>query len=183
MTLRKVLSPCVVIVVVAFSALAGVTFSKPALLTSAGQSSDIAVVKALLNTKLKLGVEVKPLAQVEDLAGAKTLIVVVGASTKGLGAAGLDIDKETSRTKALLKAAKEKGIQILALHTGGEARRGKTSNDLIEIVVPQSQQVVVVASGNKDKIFTNLASKAGIPLAEVESLAAAGEAVKAAFKE
>ena len=181
--MKRLLSPIVVIIALAFPVAAAVTFSKPALLTSAGQSSDIAVVKALLNTKLKLGVEVKPLAQVEDLAGVKTLIVVVGASTKGLGAAGLDIDKEIARTKTLLKAAKEKGIQVLALHTGGEARRGKTSNDLIEIVVPQSQQVVIVASGNKDKIFTNLASKTGISLTEVASLAAAGDSVKAAFKE
>ena len=159
------------------------SFSRPGLITSVGQSSDIAIIKALLNTKLKLGLEVNPLAKASDLAGAKTLVIVLGASTKGLGAAGIDMGQETERTKALLKAAREQGVQILAMHVGGEARRGKSTNDLIELVVPESQHVVVVASGNKDKFFNTLAAKRGIPVTEAASLAAAGDAVKSLFKE
>ncbi len=67
------------------------------------------------------------------------------------------------------------------LHTGGEARRGKTSNDLIDIVVPEADQVVVVASGNKDKVFNTLAAARKAPVVEVEKLAGVGAAVKAAF--
>jgi hypothetical protein len=159
------------------------TFLKPGLITSIGQSSDIAVVKALLNTKLKLGLEAKSLAQPADLSGVKTLVVVLGASVKGLGAAGLNFDQEMERTKALLKAAEEKGIPILAMHVGGEARRGKTTNDLIESIVPKSKYIVVVASGNKDKLFSTMAAKHGVPVAEVSNLAAAGDAVKSLFKE
>ena len=159
------------------------TFSKPGLITSIGQSSDIAVVKALLNTKLKLGLEAKALAQVADLSGMKTLVVVLGASVKGLGTAGLNFDQEMDRAKVMLKAAKEKDIQILTMHVGGEARRGKTTNDLIESIVPESKHIVVVASGNKDKIFNTMAAKHGIPVAEVPNLAAAGDAVKSLFKE
>jgi len=159
------------------------SFSRPGLITSVGQSSDIAIIKALLNTKLKLGLEVNPLAKASDLAGAKTLVIVLGASTKGLGAAGIDMGQETERTKALLKAAREQGVQILAMHVGGEARRGKSTNDLIELVVPESQHVVVVASGNKDKFFNALAAKRAIPVTEAASLAAAGDAVKSLFKE
>jgi hypothetical protein len=160
-----------------------VTFLKPGLITSIGQSSDIAVIKVLLNNKMKLGLDAKPLAQVADLANIKSLILVVGASTKGLGAAGLNVDQETERAKALLKAAKERGAQILVMHTGGEARRGKTTNDLISLVVPEAEYVVVVAGGNKDKLFQSLAAKRGTPVMEVDTLAAAGEAVKAVFKE
>jgi hypothetical protein len=156
---------------------------RPVLVTSIGQSSDIVVVKALLNTQLKLDLAVKPLAQPADLAGLRGLIMVVGASAKGLGAAGLDMPKETARTLELIKAAHEQKIPILALHTGGEARRGKTTNDLIALVVPEADHVVVVASGNKDRIFHTLAEKKGIPVVEVEKLAAAGEAVKAALKD
>jgi hypothetical protein len=161
---------------------AGVAFSGPGLITSVGQSSDVAIAKVLLNTQLKLGLDYKPLAQPADLAGMKTLIVVLGASTKGLGAAGIDMDKEIARTKALMKAAHDAGIKVLAMHTGGEARRGKTSNDLIEIVVPQADYVIVVAAGNKDKFFNTLAEKGRIPVVEVEKTAQAGEAVKAVFK-
>ncbi len=161
---------------------AGVTFTGPGLITSVGQSSDVAIVKVLLNTQLKLGLEYKPLAQPADLAGKKTLVVVLGASTKGLGAAGIDMDKEIARTKALIKAAHDAGVKVLAMHTGGEARRGKTSNDLIEIVVPQADYVIVVAAGNKDKFFNTLGEKAKVPVVEVQKMVQAGEAVKAVFR-
>lgn len=158
-------------------------FSKPGLITAIGQSSDIAVVKALLNTKLKLGLEIKPMAQPADLADFKTVVMVLGASTKGMGSAGLDLDKEMERAKILVKAAKEKGIKILGLHVGGESRRGKTTNDLLEIVLPECTHIVVVASGNKDKLFNTLAAKNSVPVTEVPNLAAAGDTVKALFQE
>ncbi len=158
-------------------------FEGPGVLSSIGQSSDIAVVKVLLNTKLKLGLHVKPLAEASDLAGQKTLIVVVGASTKGLGAAGLDIDKEAARGRALLSAARERGIGIIVLHTGGQSRRGKTTDDLIKLTVAQADHVIVVASGNRDKICQGALGGRVVPVIEVDSLAAVGDAVKAVFKE
>lgn len=162
---------------------AAATFAKPALITSIGQSSDIVVVKALLNTQLKMDLGVNALAQPADLAGIKTLIVVVGSSAKGLGAAGLDMPKEIARAQALLAAARAQKIGVLVLHTGGESRRGKTSNDLIDIVVPAADQIIVVAGGNKDKVFNTLAAARQTPVMEVERLAGVGAAVKAAFGE
>lgn len=159
----------------------GVTFDKPGLITSAGQSSDASIVKVLINSKLKLGLDFKQVAKPEDLNGVKTLVVVVGASTKGLGAAGIDIDQEMDRTKQLLKVAREKKIKVLVMHTGGESRRGKTSNDVIELVVPDADYVVVVSTGNKDKFFNKLAEKKGIPVVEVDKIADAGEVIKGVF--
>ena len=162
---------------------AEVKFVKPGVITTIGQSSDIAVVKALLNNKLKLGLDVKPTAQAADLDGVKTMVVVLGASTKGLGAAGINLDQEKERAKALMKAAKEKSVQVLALHVGGESRRGKTTDDLIELCICDSKQVVVVASGNKDKFFDKQAEKCNVPVSEVANLAAAGDTVKTLFAE
>jgi hypothetical protein len=161
---------------------AEVVLARPGIITSVGQSADVAIVKALLNTQLKLGLEYKPLAQPADIAGMKTVVVVVGASAKGLGTAGLDMDKEIARARAVVKAARDQGAQILVMHTGGEARRGKTTNDLIDIIVPEASYVVVLASGNKDKYFTTLAARKGTPLSEVEKLAAAGDVVRLLFK-
>lgn len=160
---------------------AAATLEAPALITSVGQSSDIVVVKALLNTQLKLGFTVNGVAQPADLAGIKTLIIVVGSSAKGLGAAGLDMAKETARAQALLAAARAQKIAVLVLHTGGESRRGKTSNDLIDVVVPAADRIIVVAGGNKDKVFNTLAAPRNVPVVEAERLAGVGEAVKAAF--
>ncbi len=172
---------CAGLAIAASHAVAGPPYARPALIASVGQSSDIVVVKALLNTQLKMGFGVKPLAQPADLSGIKTLVLVVGASAKGLGAAGLDMEKEIARARALMAAARERQIPILVMHTGGEARRGKTSNDLIDLVVPEADHVIVVASGNKDKVFNTLAAKGKAQVAEVEKLAGAGDAVKAAF--
>ena len=169
--------------VTAPGASAQVVFEGPGIITSAGQSSDVAIVKVMLNTQLKLGLEYKPLAQPSDLAGMKTLVMSVGASTKGLGAAGLDMDKEMARATALVKAAKAASIRILVMHTGGEARRGKTSNDLIQIVAPEADYIVVVAAGNKDKLFNTLAAARNVPVVEVARMADAGSAVKAVFKQ
>ena len=186
--MKKALS--VLVVTLAFLALASPApaagppiFDRPGILSSVGQASDIAVVKVLLNTKLKLGLDVKPLAQPADLAGQKVLVVVVGASTKGLGAAGLDVTKEMERAKALLAAAREKKIGVLVLHTGGESRRGKTTDDLVRLVVPMADHVVVVASGNKDKIFQSALGSNKAQVVEVDALAAVGDAVKAVFRE
>ncbi|HEX7486888.1 MAG TPA: DUF6305 family protein [Vicinamibacterales bacterium] len=161
---------------------ADVDFSSPGLLTSVGQSVDVAIVKVLLNTQLKLGLEYKPTAQPADLAGMKTLVVVLGFSTKGLGAAGLDMAKEIARARALMKAARSQGVKVLAMHTGGAARRGRTSDDLIELVVPDADCTIVVASGNQDKLFNQLAAGRHAPVIEVEKTAAVGDAVKAIFK-
>jgi hypothetical protein len=161
---------------------ADVAFSGPGLLTSVGQSVEVAIVKVLLNTQLKLGLEYKPTAQPADLAGMKTLVVVLGFSTKGLGAAGLDMAKEIARARALMKAARSQGVKVLAMHTGGAARRGRTSDDLIELVVPDADCTIVVASGNQDKLFNQLAAGRHAPVIEVEKTAAVGDAVKAIFK-
>ena len=184
MSRRFLVVACVFVLMTAAGAAAQApSFERPGLITSVGQSSDIAIVKVMLNTQLKLGLEYKPLAQPADLAGMKTLVIVAGASTKGLGAAGLDITKEMERATALMKAAKAAGARVLVMHTGGEARRGKTSNDVIQLVVPDADQVVVVAAGNKDKFFNTLAEKRKVPVVEVEKMSDAGAAVKAIFKQ
>ena len=181
--MKRILTAGIGLALLSLSSIASAqaVFERPGVLTSVGQSSDIAIVKVVLNTQLKLGLDAKPLAGLADIEGMKTLVVVVGASTKGLGAAGLDVEKEVARAAALLKAARDKGIRILAIHTGGEARRGKTSNDMIEAVVPNADAVIVVAAGNKDKVFNTLAAKRGAPVVEVERTTNLGEAVKAMF--
>lgn len=160
---------------------AAASFSTPALLTSSGQSADVAIVKALLRAHPTLDLAYKPAAQPADLAGMKTLIVVLGASTKGLGAAGLDMGRELARTRAILKAARDGGLRILAMHVGGAGRRGRTSDDLIAVVVPEADWTIVVASGDRDKLFDRLAAKRGAPVVEVEKAAAAAAAAKALF--
>ena len=182
MSHRVVLVPVLLLAMASRAAAQTASFERPGLLTSVGQSSDVAIVKVMLNTQLKLGLDYRPLAQPAEVAGMKTVVIVLGVSTKGLGAAGLDIAKEMKRATAVVKAARTAGARILVLHTGGEARRGRTSDDVISRVVPDADCVVVVAAGNKDKLFNTLAAKKHIPVVEVESMADAQAAMKTLFK-
>lgn len=164
------------------SALKGPIAQKPALLTSVGQSADHEMVEVLLE---RAAVAYKTVVQAKsgDLAtsGAKTLILVVGGSTKGLGAAGISADAEIARAKAVIAEAKRLGMTIIGLHIGGEARRGELSDKFIEAAIPSCHYVVVVSEGNKDGFFDRLCA-GKIPLDKVDRMAKAVEPLQKAFK-
>lgn len=155
---------------------------KPALLTSVGQSADVEMVKLLLE---KAGVPHKAGAQAKaaELAasGARTLIVVVGGSTKGLGAAGISAEAELERSRALLAEARRLGMTIIGLHVGGEARRGELSDRFIRAVIPDTDYVIVVESGDKDGLFGKLCG-GKIPLVRVERISGAVDPLRKAFQ-
>lgn len=155
--------------------------AKPGIITSAGQSSDAVMVNVLANTQLKLGLDFDPLVQAESLAGYRTLVVVVGASAKGLGAAGINEEQEMARVTALLEQAKAQDAFVLLMHVGGTARRGPSSNPLIEAVAAYADAMIVVRSGNEDGFFTQLAQEYGIPLTEVERIVDAREPLSRLF--
>jgi hypothetical protein len=149
---------------------AGISFETPILVTSAGQSVDIKLAGVLLK---RLGIEYdsNPRATSDDLEGIKTLIVVPGYSSKGLGAAGISRDDEMERVEALLAGAAEADIPVLALHLGGNARRGAQSDDFNARVVRASEMAIVVAQGDEDGFFTEISKEDGIPLTIVEMIA------------
>jgi hypothetical protein len=142
-------------------------FEQPLLLTSAGQSAEVQLA-AVLAKRAELDYSLAKLAASADLAGKKTLVLSLGASLKGLGAAGLDVAQEKERVTQLLADAKQQGIPVLCLHLGGEARRGQLSDDFISTFLPHAQQAIVVKSGNKDGLFSSLCKENQIPLIEVE---------------
>lgn len=148
-------------------------------LTTVGQSPDAVMVKVLLK-RLGLDPVYDPLLNAETLGAAKALIAVVGGSTKGLGAAGIDAESEKIRAVHLLEAARHKGIPILVMHVGGEGRRGTLSDLFIQATAPFGSEFLIVQGANADGIFTQLAQ--GKPLVEVASVSAAqgplGEVLK-----
>jgi hypothetical protein len=155
---------------------------KPALLTSVGQSADIEMVKVLLE-RASVPHKMDAQAKAGDLAasGAKTLVLVVGGSTKGLGAAGISADVELDRSKALIAEGKKLGMTIIGLHVGGEARRGELSDKFVQLAIPACNYVIVVAEGDKDGLFEKLCGTK-IPLDKVERISKAVEPLQKAFK-
>lgn len=153
----------------------------PALVTSGGQSADYQMIATVMD---KQGMEftTSNLATSADLGDAKTLIVVVGGSSKGLGAAGIDADGELDRLNELMSAAKDAGLTIIAMHTGGEARRGDLSDKFISPVFDMADYAIVVSSGDSDNMMHDLCATNGIPMDSIESISDVVSTLPAAFK-
>ncbi|MFC2160386.1 DUF6305 family protein [Acidobacteriota bacterium] len=155
-------------------------FEQPVLITSAGQSAEVQLASVLAK-RAGLNYSLSKTATAQDLVDVKTITLVIGTSLKGLGAAGLDMSQENERVSSLIKAARQFNIPILCLHLGGAQRRGTLSDQMIKTVLPFAQQVIVVNSGNKDGLFTEICTTHNIPLVEVERAAEALEPLKNAF--
>jgi hypothetical protein len=123
----------------------------------------------------KAGVEatVLPMAGPKDLKDAKTLIIVAGFSSKGLGAAGVSREEEMERVTSVLASAKKQQIPILMMHIGGTARRGGQSDDFNTAAAQAADCMIVVKQGDEDGLFSTIASKQKTPIYLVEKMSAA----------
>jgi len=101
----------------------------------------------------------------------KAVIFAIGASLKGMGASGLTLDSEEARLKKVIDLCKQKKIFVMAVHIGGESKRGPAGSDnerMIDAVAPFADYIVVTKDSNKDGRFTKLAAAKKIPLTEIE---------------
>lgn len=138
------------------------------LLTNVGQSADAATMAALLN-KANAVYNENDAATAADLSGYGTLIVVAGASTKGLGSAGISQEDEMNRAKELLAAADAAGMTIVLAHLGGTGRRGNTSDLFIEVCMAYADYMLVVEEGNSDGYFSDYCKANNVPLTLIKN--------------
>ncbi len=138
--------------------------STPFLITTAGQTPDGELVKILCDRAgLKDRYKYDMLAEEKDLAGIKTILLVLGGSGKGLGAAGISVEEEEARVEKLLAAAKKANIYIMGMHIGGEARRGPNSEHFVSYA-GRCAYLIVKSDGNADGYFTKLCGDKKIPM-------------------
>jgi hypothetical protein len=158
------------------------TFQQPAFVTSAGQCVDWQTTKMLVQ-RLGIKFKVNPTVEPAELnkAGAKTMIVVVGHSLKGLGSAGISEKDELDRVKRVLAAARKKKITVVLFHLGGDMRRGPTSQPFIDATLAYSKFVAVYKAGNTDKYFTNYCAKNKIPMVELDKVIDIKDVLKKMF--
>lgn len=152
------------------------------LLTSVGQSPDATMVRVVLR-KMKINAENQPLLRPDGLGGEKILVAVVGGSSKGLGAAGIDKDQEIERVTGLFQAAKQKGMKLLVMHIGGEGRRGTLSDAFIEAAAPHADRLIIVDGGNNDKIFDRLVEGKNVKILTAPNVNGTAEPLKATLSE
>lgn len=114
-----------------------------------------------------------------------TLIVAIGASLKGMGASGLTLEGEEARLKKLLESCRQKKIAVIAVHIGGESKRGPAGSDnerMIDAVAPYADFLVAAKDGNKDGRFTKLAQARKIPYVEVDYALGLVDVLKKVFE-
>jgi len=157
------------------------TWQQPLLITSAGQSAEVQLA-AVLAKRAGLNYALEKTAEPAHLEGFKTLVLSLGASLKGLGAAGLDVPQEKERVRRLLEAAAASDIPVLCLHLGGEARRGQLSDEFISAFLPSARAALVVKSGNQDGLFTRLCREHEIFLMEADRAVNALEPLTTLFR-
>jgi len=115
----------------------------------------------------------------------KAVIFAIGASLKGMGASGLTLDSEEARLKKVIEFCKQKKIFVMAVHIGGESKRGPAGSDnerMIDAVAPLADYLVVTKDSNKDGRFTKLAAAKKIPLTEIEYALGLVDIVKQVFQ-
>ena len=155
-------------------------YQTPVLLTTGGQSADGLFMKNVL-TKEGIEFQYKPLATVADLDSAKTLIMVIGGSSKGLGAARISAEDEIARMTALLDSAAAKRIPVIAAHLGGKNRRGSLSDPFNDLGVQKSNHFFVVKGGDDDGYFKKRTNVRKIPYLMVDKTADLGAPLKLLF--
>jgi hypothetical protein len=173
----------------------------PVLITSCGQSPGPALLKVIfMKADLEYepaAYEVNPLATAEDLAAAKeagtpfkSVIVVMGASLKGMGAAGISMDDELARTAELIQEIRDQGITLIGAHIEGMKRRAQgastgdnTDEQSIDAVAPNSDFLIVKLDGDKDGRFTVISRDNDIPMVTVEKNLDLVDEVKKIFQE
>ena len=138
-------------------------YSAPILITSFGQSTDAATLDTAMK-RAGANYDYKPQATADEIGSYKTLVIAVGASTKGLGQAGISEKDETARAEAIMAKAKETGAQVVCVHIGGETRRGVLSDALADLVLPQCSLIILKEDANWDGKFTNYADQNKLPI-------------------
>ncbi|MBC8182104.1 hypothetical protein H8E88_13390 [candidate division KSB1 bacterium] len=153
---------------------------QPMLISSAGQSADILMVK-ILAKKANLKFTVDKAATPDKLKDQATLVLVSGGSTKGLGAAKTDKQQEINRIKSLIDEAKKQKKNVIIMHVGGKARRGKLSDEFNKLTAERADCLVVVKGGDKDQFFSNIAKEKKIPIKLIDKIMEAGDVLKNIF--
>jgi hypothetical protein len=159
-------------------------YPSPFLLTTAGQTPDVLMVKITAERE-KLNFTYKALAKANDLEGVQTLFLVMGVSMKGLGSAGLNMNDELLRIGQLIDQARAKGIAVVGMFAGGAGGRGgrdQITDSLLAQIAPQVDYLVVIKTGDKDGFLLSIADKNQIPLTYMNTIVDMTKIIPKIFK-
>jgi hypothetical protein len=144
---------------------------EPVLITPLGQNPDGLMIKVVLS-KIGIKNDYLELASSDDLNNNyRSVVMTVGISYKGLGAAGINYNDEIKRTKKLVGEALKKDCPIILVYLGWSSEREKRTNQIIKLIAPHSTCIIIKEDGGKDKYFAAIAHERQIPVITVDNLA------------
>ena len=161
-----------VLFVISFVSLAAesIILKSPLIATTCGQSPGALMVK-LISQRAGLECDQEDLLTIEGLKAKpyQTIIITMGTSMKGMGAAGTDINAEVRRINTLIEEARKQEIVIIGAHIEGMARRvDKYDQISIETVANKADLIIVKADSDSDQYFTKLAEERNVPIYTVQ---------------
>ena len=111
--------------------------------------------------------------------GTKTLIITMGTSGKGMGAAGTDVNMELARCTELANAAHAAGMLVVGAHVEGMARRTDANDQAsIDGILALPDAVLVSDDSDTDGFFTDYSKAHSIPLLKVPKALDAGSVME-----
>jgi hypothetical protein len=163
------------------------TAKTPVIQVAPGFAPELEMVK-ILAKRVNLPLTSNGTADAQDLVGKdgkkayETLIVIIGASGKGLGAAGVNLDDEVARAKRLVTKAKELGMFIIGIHTGGAERRGANTAAILPVELPFLNYLIVRKDGDADGVFAKAAAQYKYPIKLIDKTTDLQGVLKQVFK-
>jgi len=151
------------------------------LITSAGQSTDIYIIKDIAN-QLMIHNFFMPQAKETDLKDINTLVFVVGYSPIGEKMHDTSFEDEKKRIVQLLEKAKREDLKIVTISIGGNERRGYKTDELLKLICTETDYLIGMREANDDNLLWELAKKSDIPLTLVKRVNDISEPFASAFR-
>lgn len=149
-----------------FSLAAEVKPEAPVVVTTCGKSPGALMVKLICKRANLECTQNDDLIAGDLKDGAfKSVIITMGTSGKGMGAAGTNIQAEVARIEAIIAEARSQKMTVIGAHIEGKSRRVDDSDQQsIDAVGPVSDILIVKEESNWDGLFTKMAEEKNIPL-------------------
>ena len=136
----------------------GIIKNKNIYVTSIGQDAEMTKFEiSTLEKQSEFTYTIDPFLKANTVEEESVLFAFVGCSIKALSDSGTTLDDEIKRANEFINLGKEKFITLIVVHAGGPARRGSTSDSLIELMFSNSDFNIFVESGNFDGFLTDTA--------------------------
>ena len=149
------------------ASLVGIAEGKTSYLTTVGQADADIVNNVFKKAGLGTAYTNNNKLTASDVEDGSVVLLTLGASSKGLGAAGVDEAHEEARAAEFAAAAAQGKFTLILFHVGGTPRRGASSDPIIEAAFPGAAACLIVEGGNSDGFFTELSTENNVKLYSV----------------